>query len=259
MFLDAALNLTAFGFKVFPLSHGEKTPAISKRDGGKGCLDATDDENILASWAYRYPHANIGIATGRLSGCIVIDLDPRNGSEESVARFSGRKQTFLPTVTAKTANGGKHLYYAFEPALKNSKSALAPGIDIKTTGGYVVAPPSELLGGRKYTWARSPLGDQLPRLPRWVLEALKPKPQPVVVFNRDAAPKDIKPLVNFVAQAGEGQRNNSLFWAACRAAQAGQLDASAEASLIDAAITTGLDRVDAQKTIASARRKGRLS
>src|SRR5882672_6117384 len=231
MFIDAAFYLASFGFKTFPLMMGQKIPAVAKRDGGKGCLDATDDENVIADWDRKYPNANIGIACGSPSACMVIDLDPRNGSDDSLARLAGRKQTFPPTVMAQTANGGRHLYYAFEPLLKNSKSVLAPGIDVKTTGGYVVAPPSILEGNRHYKWLNVPLGDSFPRLPRWAYEALKPKPQPVIVFNKDAAPKDIKPLVTFVSQAGEGHRNNILFCAACRAVETGQLSPTAEATL----------------------------
>jgi hypothetical protein len=258
-FTDAALHLTQFGFKVFPLMPGQKIPAIAKRDGGRGCLEATDDENIIAAWGQRFPRANVGLACGLPSAVVVIDLDPRNGSKESIERLAKRKQTFPPTVTAKTANGGTHFYYAYEPQLKNSKSVLAPGIDVKTTGGYVVAPPSTLEGGRQYSWIISPLGDCLPRLPRWATEALKPKPQPVVVFNRDAAPKDIATLVDFVARAGSGERNNSLFWAACRAAEAGMLDGNAQESLLSAAQIAGLDKVEAAKTISSAYKKAKIA
>src|ERR1700741_4789635 len=119
MFLDAAFYLGQFGFRVFPLMSGQKIPAVATRDGGRGCLDATDNEEIIAAWDRKYPRANIGIACGTPSNCVVIDLDPRNGSEETIARLAKRKQTFPPTVMAKTANGGIHLYYAFEPSLKN--------------------------------------------------------------------------------------------------------------------------------------------
>lgn len=259
MFLDAAFHLTGFGFHVFPLSIGLKIPAIAKDKGGRGCLDATNDEDIIADWARDYPKANIGVACGEPSGVVVIDLDPRNGSEASIARLAERKQTFTPTVTARTASGGTHLYYAFEPALKNSKSALAPGIDVKTTGGYVVAPPSVLKCGGRYTWERSPLGNCFPRLPRWAFEALKPKPKPIIAFNRDTAPADIVRLADFVAQSGKGERNNRLFWAACRAAETGALSPSAEASLSSAAQSAGLPRIEAEKTIESAKSKAKIA
>jgi hypothetical protein len=259
MFLDAAFHLTQFGFHVFPLSVGLKIPAVAKDKGGKGCLDATDDEETIACWARDYPKANIGVACGQPSGVVVIDLDPRNGSDASIAKLASRKQTFTPTVTARTASGGTHLYYAFEPALKNSKSVLAPGIDVKTTGGYVVAPPSVLIGNKGYTWERSPLGDCFPRLPRWALEALKPKPKPVIAFNRETAPADVVRLADFVSQSGKGERNNRLFWAACRAAETGSLSPSAEASLLSAAQSAGLPRMEAEKTIESAKSKAKIA
>lgn len=254
-FLDAAFYLVPFGWKVFPLLPGSKIPAISKKAGGNGCLDATDDEETIAAWARRFPHANIGIACGVPSGIFVIDLDPRNGSEESLARLAAKKQMFPPTVQAQTANGGQHLYYALEPELKNSKSVLAPGIDTKTTGGYIVAPPSVLEGGKLYRWINSPLGGHLPRLPRWAVEALKPRPQPVYQAPRGDVAKDIKPLVDFVQNAPEGERNKRFFWAACRAAEEGLSGADA---LIHAAKTAGLSKIEVEKTWESAMKKGKV-
>jgi hypothetical protein len=259
MFLDAAFYLVPLGFKIFPLLAGAKIPAISKAKGGRGCLDATDDDDIIEDWAWHLPKANIGIATGLPSKCIVIDLDPRNGSDKSVADLKKAGFEFPPTVTARTANGGTHFYYAYEPSLKNSKSVLAPGIDIKTTGGYVVAPPSVLDGGKRYRWENSPLGGDFPKLPAWAIKKLKPAPPPVFKRSDQKPSADIAPLVNFVARSGEGVRNNSLFWAACRAAETGLLDAGGAATLAEAAQATGLDKMEAEKTIASARKKVRLT
>ena len=259
MFLDAAFHLTQFGFKVFPLLRGAKIPAVPKDKGGRGCLDATDDEEAIASWARLYPRANIGIACGVPSGIIVIDLDPRNGSAESISKLKARKQLFPDTVTVQTANGGTHFYYAYEPALKNSKSALAPGIDVKTTGGYVVAPPSVLDGGKAYRWLLSPLGDSLPRLPKWATEALKPKPVVAKAFDSKSGPKDIAPLVDFVSKAGQGDRNKKLFWAACRAGESSLLDGAGQAAFLSAALACGLDKIEAEKTIQSAAKRANVT
>lgn len=255
-FLNSALNLAQFGWKLFPLAPFQKIPAIAK---GKGCLEATDDENVLEAWARRFPNANVGLACGKPSNLIVVDLDPRNGSDASVKKLAERKQTFPPTVMARTANGGTHLYYAYEPVLKNSKSALAPGIDIKTTGGYVVAPPSLLDTDRRYVWINSPLGEHLPRLPQWAVEALKPKPVPVVPYDKKSAPKDVAPLAAFVSRSGEGQRNNALYWASCRAVESGLMDKSAFSALVSAAVAAGLEQTEAQKTVASACKRLRVA
>lgn len=255
MFLDAAFHLVPLGFKVFPLMAGSKIPAISAKKGGRGCLDATDDDEIIEDWAHHLPRANIGVATGIPSNCIVIDLDPRNGSDASIAKLKAQGFVFPPTVAARTANGGTHFYYAYEPSLKNSKSVLAPGIDVKTTGGYVVAPPSVLDGGKRYSWLNSPLGENFPKLPQWAVKKLKPAPAPVKKCNPKNAPKDIEPLVRFVANAAEGQRNNILFWAACKAGESGILNGTALQSLTIAGESIGLDRQEVLKTLASAKQK----
>jgi Bifunctional DNA primase/polymerase, N-terminal len=263
-FLESALDLVQFGWKVFPLRLWAKEPLIAKDDGGNGCHDATDDEEILADWGHRFPGANIGIAAGEPSGILVVDLDPRNNSGETLARLAAKKQTFPPTVEVRTWSGGTHLYYAWQPGIINSKSKLGRGIDIKTTGGYVVAPPSRVRckeTGKSgvYRWIRSPLGDQLPRLPQWAVEALKPKPAPIMPRSSIEAPKDVSALVRYVASAPEGQRNNVLFWAACRAAEVGTLGKSEADAFLSAAIQAGLEADNSRKTIASAAKRSKIA
>src|SRR6516164_1732929 len=47
-FHEAANLYIALGWKVFPLAAATKVPAISKREGGQGFKDATDDPAIIA-------------------------------------------------------------------------------------------------------------------------------------------------------------------------------------------------------------------
>jgi hypothetical protein len=262
-FIEAAFDLVQFGWQVFPLRPWSKEPLISKGDGGNGCHDATDDEEILAEWGKLYPNANIGIATGEPSGIIVVDLDPRNGSEETISKLAARKQTFPSTVEVRTWSGGTHLYFAWQPGIINSKSKLGRGIDIKTTGGYVVAPLSRVRcrdTGKTgvYRWVCSPLGEHLPRLPQWAVEALKPKPQPILSPQSIAASKDVSALVRFVANAKEGERNKSLHWAACRAAESGLLDGAARQAFLQAALSAGETQRKALSTLASAATRARV-
>ena len=130
----------------------------------------------------------------------MIDLDPRSGSDATLRKLADAGKRLPTTVTAVTPRGGNHLYYAYDPRVTISKAnALGPGIDIKTDGGYIVLPPSwwsEI--GRAYRWLTPPRGNCLPPLPRWVIEALKPAPQPV---RQPMKPIDLANLKGYRRQA----------------------------------------------------------
>lgn len=259
-FLDGALQLVGLGWAVFPISPGSKLPAIPKKAGGQGVLDASRDEAKIREWARRFPNANIGVACGKISRITVLDFDPKGGSVETLARFAEQKRLFNATVTARTPSGGSHLYYRYAPELMNSKSLLGPGIDVRTTGGYVVAPPSVLDGGRSYSWQLPPLGPDLPPMPIWAHMALKPKPQ--AAFRTPApAPGEqgeaLTRLTRFVETAQQGQRNSCLYWAARRAAEGGLVDDGARMALAVAAGAVGIDEKEALRSIGSAFKAGR--
>jgi hypothetical protein len=253
-FIDAARPLLDLGWAVFPLSPGSKMPAIPKSKGGQGVLDASKDLDQIREWARRFPHANVGIACGAVSGITVIDFDPKGGSVETVRALKAAGRTFAPSVSVRTPSGGWHLYYKFVPWAMNSKSLLGKGIDVRTTGGYVVAPPSVLDGGGFYRWNIAPLGADIARMPIWAQQALKPREE--AVFIRKEGIRDVSAalsgLARFIGNAKEGQRNSSLYWAACRAAEGGYADEATGDLLVSAAANVGIPRKEALKTIGSA-------
>jgi hypothetical protein len=261
-FEDAALRLAGLGWAVFPVSPGLKIPAIPKTapHNGRGVLDATTDPDVIREWGRRYRHANVGIACGLPSGITVLDIDPKNNGVETMQAFKAAKQVLTPTIIARTPSGGWHYYYRFEQSLLNSKSLLGPGVDVRNTGGYVVAPPSVLAGGYGYHWINSPLGGDIPRMPIWAVQKLKPRPPslmtgPLVrVRDADAA---FRGVLKFLENAGEGERNASLYWAALRAAEGGWTDEGHVSLLVDSAAKIGLDRKESVKTIGSAFKRGR--
>lgn len=258
-FIDGAMSLVALGWAVFPISPGSKLPAISKKAGGQGVLDATRDEALIREWARRFPSANVGVACGKISGITVLDFDLKTGAMETISRFRGQKRLFNATVTARTPSGGWHLYYRYAPELLNSKSLLGPGIDVRTTGGYVVAPPSALDGGRSYSWRLPPLGPDLAPMPTWTHMALKPKPQPAFKAKTDMGEKAevLTRLTRFIEAAREGQRNSCLYWAARRAAEGGLVDDGARHALAAAAGSIGISEQEAMRSIGSAFKAGR--
>lgn len=120
-----------YGFAVFPLNG--KFPAIPKEEGGRGCNDATTDTTQIEIWAKRYPTANVGIATGKASGIVVIDEDI----------FGAADKLNLPKTFTVATGKGRHFYFTHDchgsHDIRNSCKKLIDGVDIRGTGGYVVS------------------------------------------------------------------------------------------------------------------------
>lgn len=139
--LAAALWYAERGLHVFPLTPGGKVPL----SGSHGCKDATDDPGRIAAWWEAIPDANVGIATGHIVD--VIDLDGPKACE-----FAYAHPDMWPTVIGKVCtprSGGNHWYVHATGA--GNKAGMAPKVDYRGRGGYVVAPPSRTDVG-PYRW-----------------------------------------------------------------------------------------------------------
>ena len=184
------------GFNVIPLKAGSKVAALQK---GHPHLyrRATDEE--FESFDFR----NVGIVTGEVSGIIVIDEDKRGALE-------AQGWAVPVTATVKTARG--HHYYFKHPGFRvrnrTGKGALAPGVDLKGDGGYVVAPPSiiQMMINEKgidwsqehvYEWALSPDHVGVAFCPVWLLDELQKQPE------RTSS-------VDLTAHIEDGERNSEL-------------------------------------------------
>ena len=134
--LEHALEYAKNGFYVFPLAINSKLPAIA---GGKGHNDATIDLAQIRIW-WKDKEYNIGIACGSKSNLSVIDLDGKQGMD------SAKKiKTFIPeTLLVKTPRG-THIYLRHNEELKTTTNIMEK-VDIRSEGGYVVAPPSVVDG-----------------------------------------------------------------------------------------------------------------
>src|SRR5262249_27070181 len=165
----AALSYSRLGWAVLPVQPKGKAPL------GKlvphGFLNATTDSNILQQWWAAEPEANVGIRTGAASGLLVLDIDPRNGGHDSLAKLEGHHGRLPETVEALTGGGGRHLFFAHSGGSFPSKLFL-PGVDLKADGGYVVVPPSLHPSGRRYEWrlGAGPGTKALALPPHWLLE-----------------------------------------------------------------------------------------
>jgi hypothetical protein len=253
--LAAAVAYLERGWAVLPVVPKGKVPLTRH-----GLLDATHDGDQVERWWRRWPQANVGIATGPPSGLLVVDLDGREGLG-SWARLEARYGVAM-TLEASTGGGGVHLLYGYlqDADLGNSAGRLGEGIDTRGRGGYIIAPPSIHPSGRRYAWTGS--GDApIATTPAWLVELLRPPPpRPAPASKPDWQPGDdrrqlarFNGVLDTMAAARPRQRNDRLYWCACRLRELlaeGAPSAWIEL-LVDAGVATGLGEAEVRKTIKS--------
>jgi P4 family phage/plasmid primase-like protien len=147
--------------------------------------EATSDTEKVASWWEQNPDYNIGVFA-RESGFLVIDIDPRNGGDDSFLKLEERAEGALPpTVEAITGAynvkgkvvHGRHLIYKCNPNEKfigNFKKAGLDGIDVKHNG-YILIAPSRHFSGVNYQWkpGHSPAQIEIAEAPEQLLSVLR--------------------------------------------------------------------------------------
>jgi hypothetical protein len=166
-----------------------------------GLKDAsTDEDKVRWFWICRHD-ANIAMATGTVT---VLDIDPRHGGDVSLAKLEAEHGPLPATWRSITGGGGAHLFFNGEP-VANSAGSIAPGIDVRGNGGYVVLPPSLHISGTPYTWAPgcSPDAVELATMPQWLLalvgQQARHKAVPVAEWRQRVHRK-----------VPEGERNKSV-------------------------------------------------
>jgi hypothetical protein len=142
--LDHALALARRGFRVFPLKENSKLPAIKDWP-----TKATTVEAQIRKW-WADHEFNIGVATGQ--GLVVLDYDMKPGQHGAKA-LATHEMLGLPTdgFQVTTPTGGKHFYFKTEHKIPNSVGKIAPNVDVRGEGGYVVGPGS-IIGVKTYNW-----------------------------------------------------------------------------------------------------------
>jgi hypothetical protein len=242
--LAAALAYASRRWPVFPCRPGGKEPATRH-----GFHDASTDPAQIRTWWQHHPDANLAVATGH-PGPDVLDIDHHGPAASGYPAYHQLKKAGLiqgaHTIIA-TPGGGLHLY--FTGSTQPSGRLPRHHIDFKATGGYVLAPPSQV-NGHPYQLLRIRPGQHGLA---WtaVTTALEPdRSRPA--RPRTTEPADLTRLAGWVERLAEGNRNAGLYWAACRAVEAGHdglLD-----DLATAAAKTGLTDREITRTLASARR-----
>jgi Bifunctional DNA primase/polymerase, N-terminal/Primase C terminal 1 (PriCT-1) len=195
--VTAALEHAARGWPVFPCRPQSKRPATAH-----GLKDATTESGLIRGWWEQWPDANVAVRTG--DGRFVLDIDAGDGVDSFADDLLHKHGAgFCDTVSARTPRGGYHLWYRATEPVRNSASKVAPGIDIRGTGGYIITPPS-VVADRVYEWIHPPAETEIAAAPDWLLERLA-QPEPAAAQARGSTYwRDL--AANGVS---EGARNDS--------------------------------------------------
>jgi len=212
--LQAALEYAALGYAVFPCAPGGKQPI----KGSNGCKDATTDEDQICKWWEAEPNANIGLST---AGLVVVDID---GDKNEWLQDKKVRSSLADGAASKTPRGGRH--YLFRQVdgveFRNTASKIAPNVDTRADGGYILAPPS-VVNGKPYQWLETyeleESIDDLAEVPGWIVELLeKDKHKPFEL------PED--GIIN------NGIRHDTLFRYGCKMRRWGASRNEIEAALV---------------------------
>lgn len=224
--LVAALSYASRGWAVLPIRAGGKIPLTQH-----GVKDASTSELVIRGWWRTWPTANVGIATGSVSGIVVLDVDPRAGGDASLAAL-----TVPETRSARTGGGGRHFLFSAAPGPRRGRIGWRPGLDIKGDGGYIVAPPSTHASGGVYEWDTD--CDLAPE-PEWLTEACNPPPPALTIVptgvRSDAQVRRVRSYVARMPPSIEGQNGSGALMRVC-----GRLAAEVIDGKIDRADAWGL-------------------
>ena len=207
--LEAAIAYAAKGWPVLPLHSPGSDGSCSCGTAGcqsigkhphtdHGLKDGSTDEATIRGWWAKWPDANVGVLTGRASGVVALDVDPRHGGDESLAELEDRFGLLPRTLMIGTGGGGCHLYFARPSEVVRSRSGFRAGLDFKADGGYVVAPPSLHASGSPYL-VQTP-GVALAPMPAWLINLVGAAP-PVAAGGGAGGS---------AGELAEGQRNSNL-------------------------------------------------
>jgi hypothetical protein len=217
MIMKDAFALAKMGIRVMPVHglawHHDK---IGCTCGKKDCKSVgkhpifhqwqkimENDFSTISRWYQRYPWANLGVITGKVSNLVVLDIDPKNGGYESLQEVQERYGEFPETPQVTTGSGGAH-YYFKHPGfhIGNRAGFLGKGIDFRGDGGFVVAPKSAHASGSSYEWEISPQDCPFSEMPPWLLREIQ--------SNKPKSNSSVSQTGGGIMIVAEGGRDNWL-------------------------------------------------
>ncbi len=199
---DHIKRYCSLGFKIFPvLIYLDKDRKVVKQPAIKDWQTlASSDVDTCLKTLFVGKFDGIGVVCGQSSGITVIDLDVKNGNN-GMESLEMRGISLPNTWEALTPSGGRHRFFAYNPALGNLVGVLA-GVDIRNDGGFIVLSPTAFPDGKEYEW----LSDQAPW--EWTLAEL---PQSFIHLCQT----DKKKPLQVPEMIRMGERNDVLYKMAC--------------------------------------------
>jgi Bifunctional DNA primase/polymerase, N-terminal/AAA domain len=283
-----ARHCADLGLHVFPCwncpqdEERHKKPLLKWRDA------STTDLKQIARWWSKWPNALPAIDLAK-SGHFVVDGDrhpnddgilEHDGVAALAALFAEHKTNLAVVPTIITPKDGRHYWFLQrdgEPLGNTTKadgeSCLPPGVDVRGSGGYVIAPGAQLPDGRRYTRDKTTpnifeaiRNGTVPVLPLWFLNFVRPNghtqpatgvPSAAPVADRHLAyaRAALAGVGDELARVPKGRRNATLNNAALRMGhmivnrwiERGEV----ESQLTSAAMACGLARKEITLTLRS--------
>lgn len=216
--LQWAITYQKLGWAVIPM-HTAKGHSCTCKDGAS-CTNQGKHPRVnweefqekpptelqLRQWWRKWPNANIGIVTGKVSGIIVLDVDGPQGD----ATLREGNYHIPPTVTAKSGGDGWHYFYKHPGGdcrnfAGQRGGTILPKVDFRGDGGCIVASPSLHKSGNFYEWLISPEDAELADPPEWLVKLIRAQDN----ARSNHLPGNFMPI-DWSKDVTEGQRNNEL-------------------------------------------------
>jgi len=144
-----------------------------------GLLDASTQSWQIKLWWQRAPQANLGL---ECTGLVVLDVDPDDDGDTSLRKLEAEHGPLPHTWRSITGRLGQHLFFRCPSDIEipnvTAKNTDDPpcgaGIDVRSAGGFIIAPPSRHINGRRYCWDVDfhPSNTAIAPAPPWLIELL---------------------------------------------------------------------------------------
>jgi hypothetical protein len=173
---------------------------------------ASTREHIVRRWWSDWPDALIGIPTGERTGFFALDVDVKEGKagDANLASMEAEHGALTPTVVVRTATGGLHFLFRHVDGMTNSTGSLPADIDVRATGGYVIAAGSTLPDGTFYEFLEDHTASDfiaaIADAPAWLVERIRtprraPRQDYIPSHANDNAPAEaaeVEELLSFI-------------------------------------------------------------